>query len=287
MRRILSLGLMALLLLSLDVKADEPIRVFVSILPQAQLVEKIGGDRVQVNVLVQPGQSPATYSPTPKQLAELSKARLFVRVGVPFEEGFIEKVRETYPNLKITDQRDNVRLLRSCVHVHVHDHGEVDPHIWLDPKRLKLQAQTVAKALVEVDADNLAGFNTNLLKLIGELEALDKRIERVLAPFKGQTLLVYHPAYGYFADSYGLRQVAVEAGGKEPGARQLANIIGQARKEKAEVIFVQPQFSKKSAELVAEAIGGTVVPMDPLARDVLLNLEEMAKTVAQSFKRER
>lgn len=285
MLRIMSLGLLTLSLFSLDAEADEPIRVFVSILPQAQLVEKIGGERVEVSVLVQPGQSPATYSPTPKQLAELSKAKLFVRVGVPFEQGFIEKVRETYTKLKIVDQRDNVQLLRSCDHDH--DHGEVDPHIWLDPRRLKVQAQTVAKALVEAEPERLEEFNANLLKLIAELEALDKRIERVLAPSKGQALLVYHPAYGYFADSYGLRQVAVEAGGKEPGARQLAGIIDQARKIKAKVVFVQPQFSKKSAELVAEAIGGTVVPMDPLARDVLSNLENMAKTVAQSLKRER
>jgi zinc transport system substrate-binding protein len=283
MRRILHLGLWAPLLLALNAKADEPIRVFVSILPQAQLVEKIGGERVEVSVLVQPGQSPATFSPTPKQLAELSRAKLFVRVGVPFERGFLEKVRETYPQLRIVDQRENVELLGTGVH----DHGEVDPHIWLDPKRLKVQAQTIAKALVSAEPDGLAEFNANLHRLLGELEALDRRIERVLAPFKGQILMVYHPAYGYFAESYGLRQVAVEAGGKEPGARRLAGIIDQARRIKARVIFVQPQFSKKSAALVAEAIGGTVVPMDPLARDVLSNLENMAKTVAESFEKER
>jgi zinc transport system substrate-binding protein len=278
MRRIALLGLLALLLTA-EASAGEKIRVFVSILPQAQLVEKIGGERVDVTVLVRPGQSPATYSPTPRQLAELSKAKLFVRVGVPFEEGFINKVRETYPKLKIIDQRDNVRLLRSeCDHDH--DHGETDPHIWLDPKRLKVQAQNIGKAFVEGDPENIAEYNTNMLKLIAELEVLDRKISVVMAPYRGQTLLVYHPAYGYFADAYGLKQVAVESGGKEPGGRQLAKVIEQARKIKAKVIFVQPQFSKKSAELVAEAIGGKVVAMDPLARDVLSNLEKMAMTVA-------
>ena len=282
MRRIALLGLLAFLVTG-NANAGEKIRVFVSILPQAGLVERIGGERVKVTVLVGPGESPATYSPSPRQLAELSKAKIFVRVGVPFEEGFIDKIRETYPKLKIVDQRDNVRLLRSeCEHDHDqdHDHGETDPHIWLDPKRVKVQAQNIGKALVEVDPENIAVYNTNMLKLIAELEALDKKIGVLMAPYRGKVLLVYHPAFGYFADAYGLRQVAVEAGGKEPGGKQLANVIEQARELKAKVIFVQPQFSKKSARLVAEAIGGRVVAMDPLARDVISNLEKMALTVA-------
>jgi zinc transport system substrate-binding protein len=274
MRRTAFLGLMALLL-TVDANAGEKIRVFVSILPQAELVKRVGGERVKVNVLVRPGESPATYSPTPRQLAELSKARLFIRVGVPFEEGFIEKVGDTYPKLKIVDQRDNVRLLQA-----VHGHGEIDPHIWLDPKRLKVQVQNIGKALVEADPGNIDGYNDRLGKLIGELEEVDKRLARMMAPYRGRTILVYHPAYGYFADSYGLVQVAVEAGGKEPGGRQLAKVIEQARELKAKVIFVQPQFSKKGAELVAKATGGKVVAMDPLARDVISNLEKMARTVA-------
>jgi zinc transport system substrate-binding protein len=276
MRRIVLLGLLAFLVTG-DANAGEKIRVFVSILPQAELVERIGGERVKVNVLVGPGQSPATYSPTPRQLAELSEAKLFIRVGVPFEEGFVGKIRETYPKLKIIDQRDNVRLLRS---EHEHDHGESDPHIWLDPKRLKVQAQNIGKALVEADAGNIAEYNTNMLELIAELEALDKKISVLMAPYRGRVLLAYHPAYGYFADAYGLKQVAVEAGGREPGGKQLATVIEQARELKAKVIFVQPQFSRKSAKLVAEAIGGEVVAMDPLARDVIANLEKMARTVA-------
>jgi zinc transport system substrate-binding protein len=278
MCRIALCGLFALLL-SFNANAEEPIRVFVSILPQAELVERIGGERVEVTVLVRPGESPATYSPTPRQLAELSKARLFIRVGVPFEKGFIEKVGETYPKLRIIDQRDNVRLLQA-VHDHDHVHGEVDPHIWLDPKRLKVQAQNIGKALVEADPGNIDGYNGRLGKLIAELEEMDKRLARMMAPYRGRALLVYHPAYGYFADSYGLVQVAVEAGGKEPGGKRLATVIEQARELRAKVIFVQPQFSKKSAELVAKAIGGKVLAMDPLARDVISNLEKMARTVA-------
>lgn len=274
MRRIALLGLVALLL-TVDANAGGKIRVFVSILPQAQLVQGIGGERVEVNVLVRPGESPATYSPTPRQLAGLCEAKLFIRVGVPFEEGFINKVRETYPKLKIVDQRDNVRLLRSV--------DGTDPHIWLDPKRLKVQVQNIARALVEADPGNIDWYNGRLGKLIGELEEVDKRLGRMLAPYRGRTILAYHPAYGYFADSYGLVQVAVEAGGKEPGGRRLARIIEQARELKAKVIFVQPQFSEKGAELVAKAIGGKVVAMDPLARDVISNLEKMARTVTSAL----
>jgi len=274
MLRIALVGLLGLLMTG-DANAGEKIRVFVSILPQSELVERIGGERVEVNVLVRPGDSPATYSPTPKQLAELCEAKLFIRVGVPFEEGFIDKVRETYPKLKIVDQRENVRLLKSI-------HG-TDPHIWLDPKRLKVQVQNIAKALVEVDPGGIDGYNDRLGKLIAELEGLDKRLGHMLAPYRGRTFLVYHPAYGYFADSYGLVQVAVEKGGKEPGGRRLARVIERARELKTKVIFVQPQFSKKGAELVAGAIGGKVVAMDPLARDVISNLEKMALAVASAL----
>ena len=271
-----------------DSFAANKMRVFVSILPQAGLVERIGGDRVQVEVLVGPGQSPATYEPSPRQMGALSRARLYIRMGVPFERGFLERLRSTFPGLVIIDQRDGVPMLSRTGKPLAGprpDLDAADPHIWLDPKRLPVQARNIANALARVLPDRRQVFETNLEKLNVALRALDGQVGEVLRPFRGQSLFVFHPAFTYFCDSYGLEQVAVETGGKQPGAKQMARLIERARNEKARVIFVQPQFSRKSAQQVAKAISGAVVPMNPLARDLLENFHQMASLVQSALQR--
>lgn len=269
-------------------RALEPLRVAVSIQPQAGLIERLAGEGVAVTVLVGPGHSPVTYEPSPRQLAALADSKLFVRIGVPFERGFIERLRQTYPRMRIVDQRSGVALRMLSGHAHGHaDHGHdpesADPHIWLDPKRLAIQAANLASALVAVAPERADTVISNLAGLGSELARLDARIEQVLGPHRGRPVFVFHPAFGYFTESYGLEQVAVETGGKEPSARQLAALIERARAAGARVLFVQPQFSEKSARLVAEAVRAAVVPMDPLARDVLANLNRMAQLVNEAL----
>lgn len=270
-------------------RADEPLRVAVSLAPQAGLIERLLGDQVRVTVLVGPGHSPVTYEPSPRQLASLSTTRLFVRTGAPFESGFIDRLRRTYPDMRIVDQRQGLSLLVLAGHDHgdraheSHDRRAADHHVWLDPKRLATQALTLATALVSVAPELSGRVLFNLAVLESDLARLDARIATLLAPYRGRPIFVFHPAFGYFADSYGLEQVAVETGGKEPSARRLAALIDRARASGAKVLFVQPQFSDRSARLVAEAIGGAVVPMDPLAHDVLANLERMAQAVARAL----
>jgi len=263
---------------------EEAVRVFVSVPPQAGLIERLGGKLVEVEVMVPPGRSPATYEPTPRQMARLARARLYVRVGVPFERGFIGGLRKSHPELRIVDQRAGVALLTSDGKPLAGKNTDAaDHHVWLDPKRLGRQAANIADGLVAVDPGHAGVYRANLERVQTELRALDARLTLLLAPFRGHELFVFHPAYTYFAASYELEQVAVETGGKEPSARRLAALIDRARRAGARVVFVQPQFSKKSARLVAEAIGGAVVPMDPLARDVIDNLEAMAREVARTL----
>jgi len=187
----------------------------------------------------------------------------------------------------IVDERRGVRLLKLTGHgaepAGPADLDAADQHIWLDPKRLGIQAATLASALVAVAPERALTVLSNLIGLAGELAGLDARIARILAPHRGRPIFVFHPAFGYFADSYGLEQVAVETGGKEPSARRLVALIDSARAAGAKVLFVQPQFSDQNARTVAEAIGGAVVPMDPLARDVLANLERMARAVDRAL----
>ncbi len=268
------------------------LKVVVSIPPQAACVERIGGEHVAVSVLVGPGQSPATYDPTPRQLSTMASASIYFRIGVAFEARFAEVLGSTCPNLKIIDTRQGITMRRiegSCHHDaaeehadHAHGEGD-DPHIWLDPRLVKAQARTICKALTAVDPSHAAEFERNLAVLLADLDQLHARITERLAPFKGRAFFVFHPAFGYFADAYGLEQVAVEKGGRSPSARQLVALTQRAKASRAACVFVQKQFAAASAQAVADAIGGDVVTLDPLARDLLAGLDEMATRIARAW----
>ena len=259
------------------------LKSFVSILPQAFFVERVGGRFVEVDVLVGPGQSPTTYEPTPKQMARLGDADVYFRIGTPFENGFIEKLAAIHKRLEIVDTRKGVNL---CFFKRSENRSVADPHIWLDPARVKIQAATICTALSRLAPDHRLYFENNLQSFQADLDRVDKKIAESLAPLKGSRFYVFHPAFGYFGDRYGLEQVAVEIEGKGPTPKQLSNLINKARDEGGKVIFVQPQFAKNDAETLAREIGGAVIPMDSLSREYLDNLEHMAELLRTAFTRE-
>jgi zinc transport system substrate-binding protein len=168
-------------------------------------------------------------------------------------------------------------------HGHDHERGGLDPHVWLDPQNLQKMAAVMAAALAEADPANAAAYQANLQAVSSGLDALHEEISRKLAPFKGQSFLVFHPAFGYFAHAYGLRQEAVEIEGKSPAPKQLYELIAEARRDKVRVIFVQPQFDRKNAETIARAIGGKVAALDPLAENVPDNLRLMAEQISSAL----
>ena len=267
--------------------ADKPavkLAVFVSILPQAYFVERIGGDNVDVDVLVLPGENPATYNPSPKQMAKLARARLYFRIGVPFETAIMPKLGRMMEDLQVVDTRRGV-VMREMAghHGHACHEGGLDPHIWLAPSHIKTQARNIAVALEEADPLHAHEFEENLAALIGDIDATDARIQEILKPCEGRTLYVFHPAYGYFAEAYGLRQMPVEIEGKNPSPRELQAFVEKAKAENVDTIFVQPQFDRTNAAQVARSIGGAVVPLDPLAKDVLKNLEAMAAKIKDAL----
>jgi zinc transport system substrate-binding protein len=262
-------------------------RAFVSILPQSYFVQRVGGEYVDVSVMVGPGQEPHTFEVTPRQMADLSDARVYFTIGMPFETVLVQKIKGSIPNLKIVDTRQGVKMRfitkdeagGGAAPGPGEAAGEPDPHIWLDPKLVKIQARTICDALEGIDPAHKTAFETNLASFIADLDAVDKRIAAALAPLVGREFFVYHPAFGYFAERYGLRQVPVELGGREPSAKELAGLIDKAKADEVQVIFVEPQFSTKGARAVAEAIGGVVIPMDDLSADYIKNLENMAAKV--------
>lgn len=259
------------------------IPVFVSIAPQAYLVKQIGGQRVDVQTLIPPGQEPHVFAPTPRQVASLGAARIFFKIGMSFEDALLTKIAKSHESLQIIDMTEGVAV-RMMVGVHDHEHkkneNSKDPHVWLGVPQLRQMAVNVKKALESADPRNTNYYDQRLQSFLHDLQSVHQRVEQKLAPFRGETLYVFHPAFGYFAETYGLVQKPVEVEGKSPSPRQLAALIGQARKEGVRVIFVQPQFDPKSAETVAKAIGGSVVAMDPLAENIVKNIKEMADKTA-------
>jgi zinc transport system substrate-binding protein len=282
------------------VAAGATIRAFAGIPPIEYAVDRIGGEHVATNVLVPPGQSPHSFDATPRQMVALAESDVYFSIGLPFERGLLGRIEELNPNLAVVDVGHGVPRRRfaddhhederndapphedaddEAEHDHVAPAALPDPHVWLSPRLFRIQARNVMLALVEIDPEHADEYRESYVRLIADLNALDAEIAEALAPIRGRSVYVFHPAFGYFTDTYGLKQVAVETGGSEPGARDLARLIEQARADGVRVIFVQPQFAARSAEAVAREIGGAVVPIDPLAYDVVGNLGSIAGKV--------
>lgn len=267
---------------------EKPIPVFVSILPQADIVERIGGDRVAVSVLVGPGQSPAIYEPTPRQMTALSQASLYFRNGIHFENAWMQRIAQTNPSMKIIDMRENVPMRIMEAH-DSHEEGEMqplsesekqwvnkDPHIWTSPKLVKIQARTICDALKAFDPSHQENYETRFMEFAKDLDRLDEEIRTLLRDVRSRDFLVFHPSWGYFADEYGLKQHSIEIEGKEPTAKQLKEIVELSREKQIKTIFIQPQFDKRLAATIAQSIGGQVVTLDPLAKDYLATMRDIA-----------
>jgi zinc transport system substrate-binding protein len=263
--------------------------VFASLLPQQYFVERIAGDAVTVDVLVLPGQSEHNYEPTPQQIARLAEARLLFCTGLSFEARLVERIVAMNPRLRVVDLRDCVPLLQSaCNHEHEadghdHAHGEPDPHIWMDPQRVKLQAARIVEELKALAPHAAPEIARQLATFEAELDALHGRIAAQLAPYRGRAFYVFHPTFGYFADAYGLVQKPVEVDGKEPSAQELTGLIDAARRDGARTILVQPQFPSRAAELLAGEIGARPVQVDPLAKDYFVMMDSVSRAIEQGM----
>lgn len=257
--------------------------VSVSIPPQKWMCEKLGEGLLNVHVLVEGGEDPHAFEPQPGQVSALAKSRMYFTLGLEFEKNIIQKLKQTTPNLQIVDTAKGV--VAEAEHgEHHHDHGHLeDQHIWLSPESLIAIAENMSNALIAEDAANTAQYEINLEALIKELTQFHEELSSSLAPHRGAAIYVFHPSFGHFAKSYGLKQVALEVDGKAPTPKQLSGLIKQARKDRAKVIFVQPQFDTQNAKTLAAAIEAEVVPLDPLAEDVMASMHEMGEKFSQSL----
>ena len=265
-----------------------PISVFVSIPPQKYFVEQVGGPYVKVSVMVGPGQSPATYDPTPRQLLKLSQAQAYFLIGVPFESTWIKRAIAVNPQITWVDTSQGITL-RSLAVVHrsaVDSSVEPgkDPHIWTSPPLVEVQARTIRDALIDIDPEHRRDYDLNYRRFIDKLKTLDHEIRNQFRDLKDPKIMVFHPSWGYFADTYGLRLITIELLGKEPGAKQLTKVMRLAKAEDIRVIFVQKQFSQQAAKAVANAIGARLVAVDPLSEDYIDNLKQVSQAFAQAMR---
>lgn len=263
--------------------------VITSIEPQAFLAERILGDSFEIASLIGPGQSPHSWEPGPREMARLSEASYWLILGIDFENALVPKIKALYPDMKIIDTRENVIFrqlseeeMAADDHEHDdHDDPDRDPHIWLGRQAVEAQLATIMERMAESHPELSGELEKNHRGLMLEIESLYSRLEEMLAPLWGSEILVYHPAFGYFMDDFGLKQVAIETGGKEPTPRTLNAIMEMAQKMGIRTVFVQAQFPASAAKTIADALGGNVLIMDPLAKDWLLNLEKMASAIKE------
>ncbi|AKB20252.1 MULTISPECIES: metal ABC transporter solute-binding protein, Zn/Mn family [unclassified Methanosarcina] len=281
----------------------EPITVAVSILPLAEFAEKVGGDNVKTVVIVPSGADPHTYEPSPKEVQEISKAKMLVTVGVgmPFEEVWIDNFESMDSGTLIVNCSKGIELRKLAEHDHEgeaehnesleagdenkidEDHEKLDPHIWTSPENAKMMVEDIYEGLVELDPENEAYYTQNRDAYLEELDALDSRIQEKLEGREERNFMVYHPSWGYFAAEYGLTMIPVEVEGKEPSARDLAKLVDLAKEKKVKVIFVQTQFNPRSADVVAQEIGGEVVAVDPLAKDYIANMDNVSDIFSRNL----
>ena len=302
--------------------ADEKPVIYVPVPPYAGLVESLVGDLAEVRSIASENDDPHIFSPTPKELSNLSVGTIYFAADLPFEETLITKLNESKSKVKIVSLVEGLERRyfgegeHDCDHEHGHDHddhaehdhaehdhtehdhaehdhghhehdhgdGELDPHVWLSPAHLVEQIRTIqaeVEPLLETE-EAKSTIQENSRQLVQQLRDTDRELAEKLAPFRDQSFYVYHGAFGYFADAYGLKQVPVELSGRTPEPRQIASMIDKAKEEGVSVIFVQPQFDQNSAKAIAESIGGNVVPIDPLEKDVIANLKHIAVEIAAS-----
>lgn len=289
-----------LLLTACVTKQTDGVIVTVTIEPQRYFAEKIAGDKFKINCVVPAGQSPETYDPTPREMMQIGKSVVYLRIGpIGFEQAWMEKIRENNPKMEVFDTSEGMDMLTDAEEEHAHDHGAhnhdahsggdahhhhhhggVDPHIWSSIAGAKVVAWNTLNAFIAIDPDNTDYYWKNYNKLVDEIDKTDTEIKKLLDPLTDRTFIIYHPALTYFAREFNLVQLCIEMDGKEPSPAQLKQLVETARANNARVVFIQQEFDQKNAELIARETGCKLAVINPLAFDWPKEMIHIAKALA-------
>lgn len=265
------------------------VNAIVSILPEKIFLQEIGGDLVHISLMVNPGDSPHSYEPKPSQMREIENAQVYFSIGVEFEEVWLEKFKNQNKSLLFVDVSKNIEKIEIAHHSHTHEkHHDTnqedeshDPHVWTSPKNIKIIAHEMLQTLIKLDSKNQAIYEKNYQAFIQKIDTLDLHVRDILKDVPKETkFMVFHPSWGYFAKEYNLMQFPIEVEGKEPKPKELMYILKEAKEENVKAIFTQPEFSDKSAKIIANELKIKVIKVSPLSIQWEENLVNIAKAIA-------
>ncbi|WP_461245727.1 metal ABC transporter solute-binding protein, Zn/Mn family [Treponema sp. R6D11] len=260
--------------------------IALSIQPQAWFVSQIAGDKATTITFLPPGQNQHTFEPTPKQIQTLASADAWILSGAEFEIGLRPKVEKVFPNLLIVDGAEGVkfRLITEDESGGLHNSLELDRHTWLGREPAKILAAHVRDTLCIFDKKNAKYYNEHYKLTIDLIDKEFESLEITLAPLRGKNIFVYHPCFGYFFDEFGIKQSAVEVGGKEPTPRELNNLVTKINEGHAVAIIVQTQFPTGAAKTLAAATGLEIISLDPFATDWLANINQIGNALTRCIR---
>ncbi|MEE4256844.1 MAG: zinc ABC transporter substrate-binding protein [Bacteroidales bacterium] len=285
MKRYLLLLLIALISAcgSSKKEASGPV-IAVSILPQQYLLKHIVDTLAEVQVLVPPGASPATWEATPSEMRALGDALIYYRIGhIGFEKAWIEDIMNLNPGLKIIDLSSTLKL-RSIDSRHGdHSHTGIDPHTWMSAENMEIMARQIYGDMSMLFPEHKDMIRKNYAALLAEIKESGRYAREKLAAHKGKSFLIFHPSLGYFADAYGLEQIAIEYEGKEPSPAHLETIVKKAREKNIHTIFVQKEFDVRNAEIIADEIEAKIIIIDPLSEDWPGAMKQLVNSLNKSF----
>lgn len=289
-----------LLLLTLTSFTYANVNAVVSILPQKTFVEAIGGEHVNVSLMVKPGNSPHSYEPKPSQMRDIAKADIYFTMDVEFEHVWLEKFKNQNKTMEIADLSHGIKKSKMEKHSHDdhdehhkeheeekhHDHDEhhedkgLDPHIWTSPSNVKSIAKNILDELIHNDIKNKSYYTNNYNKFIATIDETDNKIKELLKDSHDAKFMVFHPAWGYFAKQYHLEQVAVEVSGKSPKPKQVQHLIEEAKEDNIKAIFTSPEFSDSISKQIANELNIKVIKVSPLNPKWSQNLINLAKAIS-------
>ncbi|GHU83419.1 zinc ABC transporter substrate-binding protein [Bacteroidia bacterium] len=274
--------LLLLFLFSCTPKQQQDNVITVTIEPQRYFADRLVDTLFRVENLVPAGTSPETYDPAPNQMTDLARSKAYFCIGhIGFEEVWMDKLKKNFPQVKFFDNSEGISFIASN-HQHNHEghrHEGTDPHIWNSPREALTIVRNMHDALVEINPVNEPVYSINLQKISEKIKEIDERITTILQNSSQKAFIIYHPALTYFARDYGLTQYCIEMDGKEPSPEQLKTLIETAREQSIQTIFIQQEFDRKNAELIARETGCKLIVINPLS----YNWDEEMIRIAQAL----
>ncbi len=258
--------------------------VTVSILPQKYIVEQIAGNKFQVQLMLPPGANHETFEPTPRDMEKMSGAKIYFTIGpLDFEQNWLPRFTAAQPVLKVVNTSRGIQLIEGHQHESdQHDGRGIDPHTWLSPKAVKIQAATICNAFISIDSANSVFYRKNQARFYKVADSVDNYIRKKLECCPGKAIMLFHPALAYFARDYNLQQISIEDEGKEPSPSHLRELIDLARIKKIRVIYISKEFDVRHAEAIAGEIGAKVVVFDPMSANWPANMMHLADLIAEN-----